>query len=368
MRRRRVCRPTATRMRCVVLGPRWRAEPSALEAQYADQGVSLGVSGPWPPYRFCPPVLDVGPALLRNQEDRLAPELRRARVPALQHLLENREGPLRIHLQQRVQRRQADVAVLVAARTRRLRPRLARAMRSRGDICALGGVGIAQPRQLPVDARGQNVPVLAGRRLRIAVRLPRQPALRRLEIARAAQPVARECRPVERVPRIRRARVPVGDPLERLGRPLIAPAVQRLTAGAIERVTLILGPRGRGRRRRESGVTCRLGRIAQRVEPLQALQRVEAPQARQALQALETLQIGQPALETGQALEIRQARKPRERWSGRLHGRRGTRHRRLGSGHLPRLRHRAARCQRRGRHEHHRLHRRHHKTPWARAT
>lgn len=29
-----------------------------IEAQYADRGVSLTVSGPWPPYSFCPPVLD----------------------------------------------------------------------------------------------------------------------------------------------------------------------------------------------------------------------------------------------------------------------------------------------------------------------
>ncbi|MFH0982017.1 MAG: GvpL/GvpF family gas vesicle protein [Planctomycetota bacterium] len=32
-----------------------------IEVQYADQGLSLSVSGPWPPYSFCPSVLDVEP-------------------------------------------------------------------------------------------------------------------------------------------------------------------------------------------------------------------------------------------------------------------------------------------------------------------
>lgn len=39
----------------------WRQRAAGIEAQYADRGLSLTVCGPWPPYSFCPPVLDAGP-------------------------------------------------------------------------------------------------------------------------------------------------------------------------------------------------------------------------------------------------------------------------------------------------------------------
>jgi len=36
-----------------------REGASEIEARYADRGLSLNISGPWPPYSFCPAVLDV---------------------------------------------------------------------------------------------------------------------------------------------------------------------------------------------------------------------------------------------------------------------------------------------------------------------
>lgn len=39
----------------------FRERASAIEAQYAERGLSLHISGPWPPYSFCPAVLDVEP-------------------------------------------------------------------------------------------------------------------------------------------------------------------------------------------------------------------------------------------------------------------------------------------------------------------
>jgi hypothetical protein len=34
-------------------------QASEIEARYADRGLGLNVSGPWPPYSFCPSILDV---------------------------------------------------------------------------------------------------------------------------------------------------------------------------------------------------------------------------------------------------------------------------------------------------------------------
>jgi hypothetical protein len=36
-----------------------RERASEIEAGYADAGLSLSISGPWPPYSFCPSVLDI---------------------------------------------------------------------------------------------------------------------------------------------------------------------------------------------------------------------------------------------------------------------------------------------------------------------
>jgi hypothetical protein len=54
-------------LHCALLLPKtrvlqWRAKIRALEARYVTQGVSLAVSGPWPPYSFCPTVLDGEPS------------------------------------------------------------------------------------------------------------------------------------------------------------------------------------------------------------------------------------------------------------------------------------------------------------------
>ena len=35
--------------------PEFHARAEAISAAYAEQGLSVGVSGPWPPYNFCPP-------------------------------------------------------------------------------------------------------------------------------------------------------------------------------------------------------------------------------------------------------------------------------------------------------------------------
>ncbi len=53
-------------LNCALLVPKasvdeWRAAVDTLGAQYVDHGVSLGISGPWPPYSFCPSVLDAEP-------------------------------------------------------------------------------------------------------------------------------------------------------------------------------------------------------------------------------------------------------------------------------------------------------------------
>lgn len=49
------CALLVSKDRMVELGER----ASEIEAGYADAGLSLNVSGPWPPYSFCPSVLDV---------------------------------------------------------------------------------------------------------------------------------------------------------------------------------------------------------------------------------------------------------------------------------------------------------------------
>jgi hypothetical protein len=36
-----------------------QARARDIEAQYTEQGLTLSLSGPWPPYSFCPPVLDI---------------------------------------------------------------------------------------------------------------------------------------------------------------------------------------------------------------------------------------------------------------------------------------------------------------------
>ena len=35
--------------------PEFHARAEAIGAAYAEQGLSVEVSGPWPPYNFCPP-------------------------------------------------------------------------------------------------------------------------------------------------------------------------------------------------------------------------------------------------------------------------------------------------------------------------
>ena len=49
------CALLVSKDRVVELGER----ASEIEAGYADAGLSLNVSGPWPPYSFCPSILDV---------------------------------------------------------------------------------------------------------------------------------------------------------------------------------------------------------------------------------------------------------------------------------------------------------------------
>ena len=38
----------------------WRERAAEVEARYVEQGLSLNVCGPWPPYSFCPSLLDGG--------------------------------------------------------------------------------------------------------------------------------------------------------------------------------------------------------------------------------------------------------------------------------------------------------------------
>jgi len=39
----------------------WRERATEIEARYADRGLSLSICGPWPPYSFCPSLLDGEP-------------------------------------------------------------------------------------------------------------------------------------------------------------------------------------------------------------------------------------------------------------------------------------------------------------------
>jgi hypothetical protein len=39
----------------------WRACAEAVQAQHAERGLRLSISGPWPPYSFCPAIFDVEP-------------------------------------------------------------------------------------------------------------------------------------------------------------------------------------------------------------------------------------------------------------------------------------------------------------------
>ena len=47
----------------------FRKRVEAVGAAYAEQGLSLDLSGPWPPYNFCPPLhksQDEAPGVLRS--------------------------------------------------------------------------------------------------------------------------------------------------------------------------------------------------------------------------------------------------------------------------------------------------------------
>ena len=60
--------------------------------------------------------------MLGDQEDGLAPEADRAGIPPGQHFLQDGDGAVHVHLQQRVERRGLHVVIIVAAPLRPVLP------------------------------------------------------------------------------------------------------------------------------------------------------------------------------------------------------------------------------------------------------
>src|SRR5687768_5859773 len=183
-------------------------------------------------------------SLLRQEEHGLLAQRDGAFVSLLQYLLDDRERALRIHLEQRIHRRGADVVVVVIANARTVLPRGARH--------GLGGLHIASLGEHAADANRELARIGDRRRAWEAPLLRVQCPERFAEIVLAPRPVEREGAPVRSVGGVFGARMLVADLGEEPRGAAEVAAVDGFASEAVERVGRVcLGP-GRRRNLREA--------------------------------------------------------------------------------------------------------------------
>ena len=199
---------------------------------------------------------------LSYQEDRFLAEAGRTGIAPRQHLLQDRPGPLRVHVDQRVDRRDLHVVAVVVAAVRHLvirhvghvviRDVHIRHLAVHGGVVGRlldlrGRVRVAQAGELAVDPRLERLGVALRGCLGIALGLDLQRLEPALQVGFAAQPVEGEGLPVAGVGCVTRFRVLGGHLSEEIRRPPVVALVERGAGGAVERIGGVTLQPGGGR-------------------------------------------------------------------------------------------------------------------------
>src|SRR6266566_6422915 len=154
-----------------------------------------------------------------------------------QHLLEDRQRARGIHLQEAVERRDAQVIVVILAGAAPSARTAGIGRRLRMPLDPLGGFPVPLFGEGALHSRQERVTVSQRRRLRVALLLSEEKAARTVEVVVL---VERERRPIERIAGPCGGRITAGKVPEKIGGTLIVRVVERLACGPPERVRRFL--------------------------------------------------------------------------------------------------------------------------------